>query len=455
MDSSPEKIRSGRSNAAPRTVPGASPDTMASSVATPLERQFSAISGVESMTSVSTLGSTQLALQFDLGRSIDGAAVDLVTAINAATPLLPPGMPSPPSFRKSNPAAKIFICYPTPDFPGRWGINEKTIREEDILTAIDEHGDSLALSLFGGINYYSGQFFDIKTITKAVHKAGAIAGFDLAHTIGNVQTHLHDWEVDFAAWCSYKYLNAGPGAVSGIYIHEKYATNKSHSRMGGWWGNDEKTRFKMEKGFVPKPDASGWNQSTAAVFNMVALKASLELFDAAGMEKICAKSRLLTGYLSFLLKQLKNIRFNIITPDESEKRGAQLCLSCPRRTRATRARRPGLPMDCGSPTRSGPTGSGPWRRYASEALKRRLSFGPTAFPTPRRRGRRTTTGSPGKPIRDSSWCLRTERASACCPTTIGWRTPGRETDCGFTASAKPNSCGSRLLRWTPTLGTLE
>jgi len=222
------------------------------------------------------------------------------------------------AFHGLDPAEAIIEIRPKP--------GEKNIGEEDILSAIDKHKDSLALLLFGGINYYSGQLFDMKTITEAAHKAGAIAGFDLAHAIGNAALQLHDWNVDFAVWCSYKYLNAGPGAAGGVYIHEKYATDQSYFRMGGWWGNDEKTRFKMEKGFIPKPDASGWNQSTAAVFNMVALKASLELFAATDMEKIRAKSVRLTGYLSFLLRQLNNIRFNIITPNEPERRGAQLSL---------------------------------------------------------------------------------------------------------------------------------
>ena len=217
-----------------------------------------------------------------------------------------------------DPDEAIIEIHPTHD--------EKIIREEDILATIDQHKNSLALVLIGGINYYSGQLFDIKKITAAAHKAGAIAGFDLAHAIGNVPLQLHDWDVDFAVWCSYKYLNAGPGAVGGIYIHKKYAHDKAHIRMGGWWGNDERTRFKMEKGFIPKSDASGWNQSTAPVFNMVALKASLELFELATMEKIRNKSCALTNYLSFLLQQLNNIKFEIITPNEIERRGAQLSL---------------------------------------------------------------------------------------------------------------------------------
>lgn len=203
---------------------------------------------------------------------------------------------------------------------------EKLLHEEDILRVIEENKDSLALVLLGGINYYSGQLFDMKGITRAAHKAGAIAGFDLAHAMGNVLLELHDWDVDFAVWCSYKYLNGGPGSVGGAYIHERYARNRNHIRLGGWWGNDERTRFLMEKGFIPKPDANGWNLSTAQVFNMVCLKASLEIFDQAGMKEIRRKSVELTGYLESLVRNLPGIEAEIITPADPAKRGAQLSL---------------------------------------------------------------------------------------------------------------------------------
>ena len=203
---------------------------------------------------------------------------------------------------------------------------EKILREEDILGAIQQHAGELALVLMGGINYYTGQWFNLENITAAAHSVGALAGFDLAHAIGNMPLQLHAWNVDFAAWCSYKYLNGGPGAVGGIYIHEKYAQDTKHVRAGGWWGNDEKTRFRMEKGFFPKPDASGWNLSTAQVFNMVNLKTSLEIFDRSSMEAIRQKSVSLTGYLSWLLSQLENIHFEQITPADPDARGAQLSL---------------------------------------------------------------------------------------------------------------------------------
>jgi kynureninase len=203
---------------------------------------------------------------------------------------------------------------------------EKTLREEDILQAIDQHKDQLALVLFGGINYYTGQLFDMAAITAAAHRASAFAGFDLAHVTGNVPLHLHDWDVDFAVWCSYKYLNGGPGAAGGAYLHERHARNKDMIRLGGWWGNEESTRFRMEKGFIPKPNAEGWAMSTAQVFNMVCLKASLALFEEAGIDRLRTKSLLLTSYLHSLLQTLDNIRFHIITPEEPHRRGAQLSL---------------------------------------------------------------------------------------------------------------------------------
>lgn len=203
---------------------------------------------------------------------------------------------------------------------------EKLLHTKDIIAAIEEQGDHLAMVMFGGINYYTGQLFNIQQITEAAHKVKAIAGFDLAHAVGNVPLKLHDWDVDFAAWCSYKYLNGGPGAVGGVYVHERFATDTQTPRLAGWWGNDEKIRFKMEKGFIPKPNASGWNISTAQVFNTVAVKAALELFDEAGIEQLRAKSLQLTAYLEYLLYQLPNLKFEIITPVDAADRGAQLSL---------------------------------------------------------------------------------------------------------------------------------
>jgi len=205
-------------------------------------------------------------------------------------------------------------------------VGKKTLENSAIVTAIEDAGDSLAMVLFGGINYYTGQLFDIQSITAAAHKVGAIAAFDLAHVAGNVPMQLNAWNVDFAVWCSYKYLNAGPGAVGGVFVHEKHATNIDTPRLGGWWGNDEATRFKMEKGFIAKPTASGWNMSTAQVFNTVNLKASLTIFEEAGMQNLRSKSIALTGYLAFLLEQLTSLSFTLITPSNPTQRGAQLCL---------------------------------------------------------------------------------------------------------------------------------
>lgn len=203
---------------------------------------------------------------------------------------------------------------------------EKTLHTQAITDTIAQHGNELAMVLFGGINYYTGQLFDIEAITKATHQVNAIAGFDLAHVAGNVPMQLHDWQVDFAVWCSYKYLNAGPGAVGGVYVHEQFASDVRTPRLGGWWGNEEKTRFKMEKGFIPKTDASGWNISTAQVFNTVCLKASLEMFEEAGIDRLRSKSIQLTAYLEYLLQQLSKLACEIITPAEPAWRGAQLSL---------------------------------------------------------------------------------------------------------------------------------
>ena len=203
---------------------------------------------------------------------------------------------------------------------------EKLIREEDILRAIDENRESLALVLFGGINYYSGQLFDMRRITEAAHRAGAVAGFDLAHAVGNVPLQLHDWGIDFAAWCSYKYLNSGPGAVGGIFVHEKHAADRQQPRLGGWWGIDESTRFYMEKGFVPKADAGGWAQSTTPVMNMIGLKSSLDIFSHTSIDALRTKSIALTAYLEFLVRQLKTLSCEIITPEHQDQRGAQLSL---------------------------------------------------------------------------------------------------------------------------------
>jgi kynureninase len=204
---------------------------------------------------------------------------------------------------------------------------EHTLRIEDILTTIKQHGESVAVVMLGGVNYYTGQAFDMKTIAESAHAIGAYAGFDLAHAAGNLNLQLHDWDADFACWCSYKYLNSGPGGTSGVYIHERHAKDTTLPRFGGWWGHDESTRFKMIKGFKPTPTAEGWQLSNAQVFPMAIHKASLEMFDRAGMQNLRTKSEKLTGFLEFLLHEINTKQeFEIITPKNSAERGCQLSL---------------------------------------------------------------------------------------------------------------------------------
>ncbi|MEY3386183.1 MAG: hypothetical protein RIR53_994 [Bacteroidota bacterium] len=201
-----------------------------------------------------------------------------------------------------------------------------TLSTDEILEAIATHGHRTALVLFSGVHFYTGQFFDIEAIARAAHAAGALAGFDLAHAAGNVQMHLHDWDVDFAVWCSYKYLNAGPGAVAGLYVHERFANRPDLPRLAGWWGNDEATRFSMAHSFVPSYGADGWQLSNAQVLPLAALMASLEIFERAGMERIGTKRDQLTGFLERLLLEVIGNRdwIRIITPSDPRERGAQL-----------------------------------------------------------------------------------------------------------------------------------
>jgi len=203
---------------------------------------------------------------------------------------------------------------------------EHTLRTEDIVNQINAHRDDLALVMMAGLQYYTGQVFDMEAITQAGHDAGAKVGFDLAHAVGNAALKLHDWGVDFATWCSYKYLNSGPGNISGIYVHEKWADNPDLPRFAGWWGHDETERFKMEKGFKPMYGADGWQLANTNVLALAAHQASLELFLEAGMEKLRRKSELLTGYLEFLIKKTDSGVLEIITPENPKERGCQLSL---------------------------------------------------------------------------------------------------------------------------------
>lgn len=207
---------------------------------------------------------------------------------------------------------------------------EHTIRTEDIIQKIDEEGDSIATIMMGGVNYYTGQLFDMESITKAGHHAGAIVGFDLAHAAGNVDLNLHDWGVDFAAWCSYKYLNSSPGGVSGIFVHERHGERPELPRFAGWWGYDKESRFMMEPGFKPMKGAEGWQLSNAPVLAMAAHKASLEIFMEAGFDRLREKSRKLTGYLEYIIGELsktaENCDFEIVTPKDEKQRGCQLSI---------------------------------------------------------------------------------------------------------------------------------
>ncbi|MEO7168199.1 MAG: kynureninase [Chthoniobacterales bacterium] len=206
---------------------------------------------------------------------------------------------------------------------------EQALRQEDIEALIEKHGDEIALVLFAGVNFFTGQLFDIAKITAAAQKRGCTVGIDLAHAAGNVPLHLHDWKVDFAVWCSYKYLNSGPGAVAGAFVHERHATNPDLPRLAGWWGNDPATRFRMqlEPNFVPVPSADSWQLSNPPILAMAPLRTSFAIFDeAGGMDVLRAKSLRLTGYLQFLLERGPTQLCTVITPAAPNDHGAQLSI---------------------------------------------------------------------------------------------------------------------------------
>ncbi|KAI8376544.1 pyridoxal phosphate-dependent transferase [Radiomyces spectabilis] len=210
---------------------------------------------------------------------------------------------------------------------------ESTLRTEDIIDVIQKNND-IALVMLSGVQYYTGQYFEMEKITKAAHDAGCMVGWDLAHAVGNVPLKLHDWNVDFACWCSYKYLNSGPGAIAGTFIHEKYAHDSTRPRYAGWWGNEKSTRFEMAPEFRPSEGAAGYQLSNPSIFPTTCLLGSLQLFDEAGMDQLRAKSVLLTSYLeTLLLTVLKDHQeaghFRILTPVDPEQRGCQLSLEFP------------------------------------------------------------------------------------------------------------------------------
>ncbi len=225
------------------------------------------------------------------------------------------------AFHGHDPAKAVIEVKPTK--------SDVVINTKSILNAISRERDSLALVLFSGVNYYTGQAFDMKQITKYAHSHGVTVGFDLAHAMGNIPMQLHNWGVDFAVWCGYKYLNSGPGSVGGAFVHSIHGNNAGMHRLAGWWGHDTKVRFRMEKEFVATPGAQGWQMSNAPVLSMAAHKAALELFDAAGIKNLRKKSLELTGYLRFLIEEI-NKKFkdpiHILTPKSDAAHGAQLSL---------------------------------------------------------------------------------------------------------------------------------
>lgn len=223
---------------------------------------------------------------------------------------------------------------------------EHCIHNEDIIEAIEKNKNSIALIMIGGVNYYTGQVFNMKAITEAGQKAGAVVGFDLAHAAGNVKLQLHDWNVDFACWCTYKYLNSGPGSVGGVFIHEKNLNNPDIPRFAGWWGHDKATRFKMEKEFMPLETAEAWQMSNAPVLSMAAHRASIDIFEEVGMDALVLKAEKLTGYLEFIIddinkvllrdkssretdtfkKETKDGLLEIITPRDKNQRACQISI---------------------------------------------------------------------------------------------------------------------------------
>jgi kynureninase len=220
-------------------------------------------------------------------------------------------------FHGFEPATSLIELTPEP--------GESCLREDEIESLIEQRED-IALIMLGGVNYATGQAFDMARITRAGRKSGCVVGFDLAHAAGNLQLKLHDWGPDFAVWCSYKYLNGGPGCPSGCFVHERHARSWDLPRFAGWWGHNEESRFEMGPDFQPMPGADGWQLSNPSILSLAVLRASMALFREAGMDRLRAKSESLTGYLEYLLSQKASTTFSIITPPEKERRGAQLSI---------------------------------------------------------------------------------------------------------------------------------
>ncbi|HEY5463444.1 MAG TPA: kynureninase [Hanamia sp.] len=207
---------------------------------------------------------------------------------------------------------------------------EHVLRNDDIISTIEKYGNETALVIMGGVNYYSGQVFDMKSITAVAHEVGTKCGFDLAHGVGNIELKLHDWDVDFAVWCSYKYLNSGPGGIGGAFIHQRYIADKSLFRLAGWWGTDKHERFQMKKDFNPIPTAEGWQVSNTQVLSMAAHLASLDIFSEAGFENIIEKGKQLSDYLLFILNGINKAYskkiVEIITPQAENEHGCQVSM---------------------------------------------------------------------------------------------------------------------------------
>jgi kynureninase len=208
------------------------------------------------------------------------------------------------------------------------------LRDEDIQETIEKRGDEIALILLGGVNYATGQAFDLPRIVQWGHERGCIVGFDLAHAAGNLLLNLHDAGPDFAVWCSYKYLNGGPGCIAGCFVHERHAREFELPRFAGWWGHNEASRFQMGPQFQPMPGVEGWQLSNPSIISLAVLRASMDIFHESGIENLRAKSESLTGYLEVLLRQSGSEDFSIITPQEKGRRGAQLSISVPRNGKA-------------------------------------------------------------------------------------------------------------------------
>ena len=204
--------------------------------------------------------------------------------------------------------------------------NEELANYEDLEAILQEQGAEIALIMIGGVNYYTGQFFDLKRITDLGHSHGCTVGFDCAHGAGNVQLNLHNSGADFAVWCTYKYLNSGPGSLSGAFVHERHANRKDLNRFTGWWSHNKETRFRMRDEFDQLPGAEGWQLSNPPILSMAAIRASLDVFKEAGFDKLCLKSKSLTGYFEFLINELNNSDIKIVTPSNPDERGCQLSI---------------------------------------------------------------------------------------------------------------------------------